>query len=294
MQPTINAPENFSYSSPDDPVLKRLVMRAIERMTGQPYLKHLYETNRNKPFPGENFWDAAIRLLELDVAFNEEALFAVPRQGPLVIVANHPYGVLDGIIISYLASRIRGEDFRVLTNSVLYRAEEIRPFLIPVDFAETKEAMEANIRSRAQARSYLKAGGCVVIFPAGGAATTPKPWSRKAVDFEWRPFTAGLITQTRASVLPVYFAGQNSRLFQVASHVSMTLRLSLFFKEVYDRIGSEIRLRVGKVIPFAELDGMDRKQFMQHLRKVTHDMAVLTPDPPRKGKPRRAKKVPSS
>ena len=292
MHLSANAPENFSYSSPDDPALRRFLMRAIERMSGQPYLKHLYETNRNKPLPGENFWDAAIRLLELKVVFNEEALFAIPREGPLVIVANHPFGVLDGIVISYLAARMRGEDFRVLTNSVLYRAEEIRPFLIPVDFAETKEAMAANIKSRAEARAYLKAGGCVVVFPAGGAATTPRPWSRKAVDLEWKTFTAGLIAQTRSPVLPVYFAGQNSRLFQLASHISMTLRLSLFFKEVYDKIGSEIRVRVGKLIPFEELEGMDRKQFMQYLRRVTHDLSALTPDPPRTRKRRRDKKIP--
>jgi putative hemolysin len=286
-------PEHFSYASPDDPYFKRVVLRMIERMTGQPYLKHLYETNRHSLLPGENFWEAAIRLLELDIVHNEEALFAVPREGPLVVVANHPFGVLDGIVISYLTSKIRPE-FRVLTNSVLYRAEEIRPFLIPVDFAETKEAMEANIRARAAARTFLREGGCVVVFPAGGASTTPTPWSKKATDLEWKTFTAGMILQTKSPVLPIYFAGQNSRLFQVASHISMTLRLSLFFKEVYDKIGSKISVRVGKTIPFLELEGMDRKKFMQHLRDVTYAMAPLTPEPPRTRKARREKRVPRS
>jgi putative hemolysin len=152
--------------------------------------------------------------------------------------------------------------------------------------------MAANIKARAEARSYLRAGGCVVVFPAGGASTTPKPWSKKAIDLEWKTFTAGLIAQTKSPVLPIYFAGQNSRLFQVASHVSMTLRLSLFFKEVYDRIGSEVRLRVGHVIPHSELEKMDRKEFMQYLRTVTYDMATLTPEPPRTRKKRREKKVP--
>jgi putative hemolysin len=283
----------FSYAEPDDPPLKRMVIRAVERMTGQPYLKHLYETNRKAPPAGESFWDSCVRYLELKIVFNEEALPAVPRTGPLVIVANHPFGVLDGIAISYLATKFR-DDFRVLTNSVLYRAEELRPYLIPIDFSETKEALVANIKSRAEARSYLKAGGCVIVFPAGGAATTPKPWSRKAVDFEWGPFTAGLIAQTKSPVLPVYVAGQNSRLFQLASHVSMTLRLSLFFKEVYDSIGGDIRLRIGEVIPFSEMQKLDRKEFMKYLRSETYAMAPLTPDPPRIIRPRRLKRVPKS
>jgi len=281
MQRDAHQPENFSYAEPDDPLLKRLVIGAIEKMTGQPYLKHLYDTNRKAPREGENFWETAIRLLRLRINYNEEAIREVPREGPLVIVANHPFGVLDGIVISYLASKIRGDAFRVLTNSVLYRAEEIRPFLLPVDFGETKDALETNIRTRAEARAFLKQGGCIVVFPAGGAATTPKPWNRKAVDLEWKTFTAGLITQTRAAVLPIYFAGQNSRLFQLASHVSMTLRLSLFFKEVYDKIGSEMRVRIGRVISPAEIEKLDRKQFMQHLRDMTYRMADETPDPPR-------------
>jgi putative hemolysin len=281
MQLDAHQPENFSYAEPDDPLLKRLVIRAIEKMTGQPYLKHLYDTNRKAPRDGENFWETAILLLRLRINYNDEAIREVPREGPLVIVANHPFGVLDGIVISYLSSKMRGDEFRVLTNSVLYRAEEIRPFLLPVDFGETKDALETNIRTRAEARAFLKRGGCIVVFPAGGAATTPKPWSRKAVDLEWKTFTAGLITQTRASVLPVYFAGQNSRLFQIASHISMTLRLSLFFKEVYDKIGSEMRVRIGRVISPAEIEKLDRKAFMQHLRDITYQMANETPDPPR-------------
>jgi putative hemolysin len=228
--------------------------------------------------------------LELKLAYNEEALFAVPREAPLVIVANHPFGVVDGIVISYLTSKVR-PDFRILTNSVLYRAEELRPYVLPIDFAETKAALASNIQSRAEGRRFLKEGGCVIVFPAGGAATTPKPWSRKAIDLEWGPFTAGLIAQSKAPVLPVYFAGQNSRLFQLASHISMTLRLSLFFKEVYDTIGGEIRLRIGNVIPFSQLERLERKEFMKYLRAATYSMAPLTPDPPKSRKPRQQKRV---
>src|SRR5215813_8214093 len=117
--------ENFSYATAEDPRLKRLLIRAIEKMTGQPYLKRLYDEHRSNPVPGESFWAAALRQLELKVACNEDALQRLPPTGPLVIVANHPFGVLDGLIISYLTSLVRN-DFLVLTNSVLYQADEIR------------------------------------------------------------------------------------------------------------------------------------------------------------------------
>jgi putative hemolysin len=288
-----NAIDTFSYATPEDPRLKRFLIRLIERMTGQPYLKWLYDDNRAHPVPGESFWDSAVKRLELKIVANEAALAAWPRTGALVIVSNHPFGVLDGVVISQLVSRVR-QDFRVLTNSVLYRAEEIRPFLLPIDFAETDEALKTNLKSRAAAKAHLLAGGCLVIFPAGGVSTTPKLWDKRAIDTEWKTFTARLITQAKAPVAPVFFAGQNSRMFQLASHISMTLRLSLLFKEVHDKIGSEIQVRLGEPIAFDNLPSMsDRHAFMARLREMTYALGEGVPAPP-KPKVKRPRRAPDS
>ena len=264
--------DTFSYADPADPRLKRFFIRLVERITGQPYLKWLYEDNRANPVPGEDFWDAAIRKLELKLKYNEEALAQWPRTGPLVVVANHPFGVLDGLIICSIVSRLR-KDFRVLTNAVLLRADEVKTFLLPVDFAETQEALKTNLRTRAEAKNHLMKGGCLVVFPAGGVSTTPTIWHKRAVDTEWKNLTARLIAQSKAAVAPVYFAGQNSRLFQVASHISVTLRLSLLFKEVHDRMGSEIRLRAGKLIAFEEIAHLGPAALMTELRSRTYGLA---------------------
>jgi putative hemolysin len=281
MPVTDDAIDTFSYATPEDPRFKRLLIRLIERATGQPYLKWLYDEHHAHPVPGESFWDAAIRKLELKIVTNETELAQWPRTGPLVVVSNHPYGVLDGVVICHLISKVR-QDFRVLTNSVLYRAEEIREYLLPIDFAETEEALKTNLKSRAEAKAFLLKGGCLVIFPAGGVSTTPTVWHKRAVDTEWKTFTARLITQAKAPVAPVFFAGQNSRLFQLASHISMTLRLSLLFKEVHDRIGSEVHVRVGAPMPFDKLPAMgDRHAFMNQLREMTYALGEGVPTPPK-------------
>jgi putative hemolysin len=275
------AVDTFSYAEPDDPRLKRFVIRIIERMSGQPYLKWLYEENQAHPIPGESFWDSAIRLLELKMVFNDGTLAKWPKTGPLIVVSNHPFGVLDGVVISQLVSRIR-QDFRVLTNAVLYRAEEIREFLLPIDFTETEEALKTNLKSRAEAKAHLLKGGCLVVFPAGGVSTTPTVWHKRAIDTEWKTFTARLITQAKAPVAPVFFAGQNSRIFQLASHISMTLRLSLLFKEVHDKIGSEVVMRIGEPIPYDRLPDMaDRQAFMSQLRDMTYALGEGVADPPK-------------
>lgn len=274
---------NFSYATDDDPWLKRIFIRAIEKTTGQPYLKNVYEQHHNNPVPGESPWAAAIRLLELRLLYNRDVLARLPKTGPLVVVANHPFGVVDGLIISYLVSSVR-DDFVVLTNAVLYQAEEIRRYLLPVDFSETKEALDTNIKSRAAAKMHLQRGGCLIVFPAGGASTAPRPWSKLAVDAEWKNLSAKLIVAAKAPVLPIYFAGQNSRLFQVASHISMTLRLSLFFREVYDKIGGEIHIRIGEVIPYEQLEELDRKELMEYLREVTYRLGGGLPEGPIRGR----------
>jgi putative hemolysin len=283
--------DDFSYAEPDDPRLKRFFIRLIERMSGQPYLKRLYEDHRANPQPGESFWDAAVRSLELRIVCNEDALARWPREGPLIVVSNHPFGVLDGVVICHLVSRAR-DDFRVLTNAVLMRAEVVREFLLPIDFAESEEAVKTNLQSRAAAKAHLLAGGCLIIFPAGGVSTTPRPWNRRAVDAEWKTYTGRLIAQAKAPVAPVFFAGQNSRMFQLASHISLTLRLSLLFKEVHDRIGSELHVRVGEAVPFEKLPATDNRQaFMRHLREMTYQLGEGVP-PPSKPHVKRPKQAP--
>lgn len=264
---------SFSYATADDPRLKRAVIRMIERLTGQRVLRAMYDDYRANPRNGERFWDAAIRYLKLRVIVDDEKMAGWPKEGPLVVVSNHPFGVLDGVVICHVVSRAR-KDIKVLTNAILLQAEEMHEFLLPIDFAETDLALKTNIQTRTEARKHLERGGCLVIFPAGGVSTTPKVWHRRAVDADWKTFTAKIIGQTKAPVAPLYFEGQNSRLFQVASHISMTLRLSLLFQEVRNKIGSEIRVRAGEVVPFEQLpETKDRHAFMRILRQMSYALA---------------------
>jgi putative hemolysin len=259
---------------------KRALIRAIELVTGQPELKRLYLEHQRNPVDGESFFAAAVRQLKLDVQFDAAQLAKIPATGPCVIVANHPYGVLDGVVIAWMIGLVR-RDFVILTNAVLLHAPETKEFLLPVDFAETEEAMKTNLRTRAEARKKLDTGGCVIVFPAGGVSTSPDKLGRHpAMDAPWQPFTVQLIQRSKAVVVPIFFGGQNSRLFQIASHLNQTLRLSLIFKEVRDRIGTVLPVAIGD--PF---DGAiyatenDRKAAATDLMRRTYALAgTLTKD----------------
>ena len=111
----------------------------------------------------------------------QRRLAKIPETGPVVIVANHPYGVLDGIVISWLVEKVR-RDFLVLTNAVLMRAPEVRDFVLPIDFAGTAQATETNVKSRAAARAHLEHGGVVIVFPAGAVSTAPDTFGKQPGD----------------------------------------------------------------------------------------------------------------
>ncbi|MCU0730136.1 MAG: lysophospholipid acyltransferase family protein [Hyphomonas sp.] len=267
------AEPELSYAAYFSDPLKRSLVRAVEQVSGQPRIKQLYDHYRADLSRDVPFFEAAIRLLDLDVQFSASKHALIPREGPLVVVANHPFGVLDGLVISWLIS-LRRPDFKVLTNSVLDGVPEARPYLLPVDFGGTREAVEANVAMRKAALAHVKGGGCVVVFPSGGVATTPGPFDPLAVDDEWKPFTAKLITQSRAHVTPIFFDGQNSRLFQIASHLSLELRLALVFREVRRRMGKTLRVEIGETLTPEALDAAGKRRgLMEFLRDKTYALA---------------------
>ncbi len=258
----------LSYSSPDDPLLKKAVINAVELATGRRRLERLYKEAREaeswQPAP----WEAVLDKLEVKLRYNDAPLQKAPATGPLVFVANHPFGVLDGLILGYLVSQVRSH-FYVMANEVLAREASLAPYLLPIDFRENPTAFRTNLETRARAMEHLKGGGALAIFPAGGVATAPRFW-KKARDLEWKRFVAKLIQVNQATVVPLYFHGQNSRLFQLASQLSLNLRLSLLLNEIRNKIGAEIAISIGSPIPYEEIGHLkNRQQLLDHLRELT-------------------------
>ena len=266
----------ISYAAPTDPRWKRAIIRLIELLTGQPRLEKIYRALRlDADFAPESFWQDSLKALSVSLDYAHEAFDRIPKEGPLVVIANHPFGVLDGLTICHLASRMRN-NFQILTNSVLCQDPALATHLLPVSFDETREAMLMNIKTKQQALQTLEDGGAIVIFPGGGISTAAG-WRGQVTDLEWKRFAAKLIQLSSATVIPVYFHGQNSRLFQFVSQFSLTLRLALLLYEVNRMMGTTLQLEIGRPLPFAALAPIkDRQALLNHLREHVYNLAQRT------------------
>ena len=266
----------ISYASSAQSRGGRTLIRALENVTGRLSLIRRAAGYENDVARGQNFWDVIVDRYGLSLDVIGGSLANIPANGPLVLIANHPYGILDGLMMGHLLHKVRG-DFRILANSVFRRAEDLNKVVLPISFDETKEAVKQNLQTRSDALSYLGQGGAIGVFPGGTVSTSARPFSRP-MDPGWRNFTAKMIAKSDATVVPIYFSGTNSRLFQVASHMHYNLRLGLLIKEFHARIGEPVQVVVGEPIASAQLAPLksDPTAMMEYLRKATY---ALSPTP---------------
>ena len=234
--------KELSYANENDPPLKRWFIRSIEGLSGRNRYVKLYDKWRSGSVgKSERVFGEMLDLIRVKLSVAGEWPPRALPEAPLVIVANHPFGIGDGIAVLSLAEQL-GRPFRVMIHNDLLKIPEMAPYALPVSFEETKEALALNMKTRHEAVRLLKEGVTIIVFPAGGVATAPKGFG-KAEDLPWKMFPAKLIQAARASVIPVYFEGQNGRLFHLASKLSMTLRLSLLIREFKRLSGTTISSR---------------------------------------------------
>ncbi|MEO0820653.1 MAG: lysophospholipid acyltransferase family protein [Pseudomonadota bacterium] len=246
------------------------MIRSIENLTGRPRLLRMADGYEHEVAAGRDFWEVMRERYRITIECGGEGLAGIPRTGPLILVANHPYGILDGLALGRMLSETRG-DFKIIAHVVFRRAKDLQKVILPIDFGESKEAQRINIETRKAALEYLAGGGAIGIFPGGTVSTAAKPFSR-AADPVWKTFTAKMIARSGATVVPVYFEGSNSRLFQIASHLNSTLRYALLINEFDSRVDTPVRVVVGKPVPPGEIAARSRdpRAMMDYLRACTY------------------------
>lgn len=194
----------------------------------------------------ENFFKLACKYLNL--LYDLEGLENIPKEGPCVIVANHPHGMSDGLMFGDIAMRVRS-DIRIIVNEFLDCVRGMRPYEIKVDVYGGDKAKRANMQSMKQILQWLRDGHCILVFPSGSAASYSKQDAGRVVDDPWQTNIAGIIRKTNATVVPMHISGQTGRLFQLITRVAKAHRSSLLAREIKRDGRMRHTIRIGKAIP---------------------------------------------
>lgn len=223
---------NLTYSNTFEKPSKRVLIRAVEWMTGKISIIRMLRTFRNQaPHTREELWSDALDVMQIEIKTPVAQLQNIPANGPLIIVANHPHGMVDGMVIAALISKVR-HDYKILVRSILTGIDDTAAsFLISVPFPHEEDAQEKGIAMRKAAMENLASGGVIALFPSGVVATS-ETLTGPAIEAEWNVFTAKMIRRSGATVVPLYFPGSNSRWYQMANKFSPAIRQGLLLHEI--------------------------------------------------------------
>jgi len=263
----------LTYSSTFTNPVQQKIIQVVELLTSKLHLLRRIRQFEAMGVPeGQAFFTQALDVMGITLATPAEEIARIPTSGPLVVTANHPHGLVDGMIMAELIGRVR-TDYKILTRSLLTGVVEVDPFLIPVPFDHEPDALEKSLEMRRAAMEHLAKGGVIALFPSGVVASADSMFG-DAVEREWNTFTAKMILRSKAQVVPLRFPGQNSRAYQIASNLSATLRQGLLLYEVRHALGKPQRPIVGHALrePDFEPWAKNPRGLLKWLRQHTLDL----------------------
>ncbi len=264
-----NRPEG-GFSS----LVRKKIYGALELTAGLKRCQHLYEQIPRQDCLTD-FTRHALAKMAVDYQVSNEAISRIPQSGACVLVANHPYGGIEGVVLLHLLSRVR-PDFKVMGNFLLGRVPQLRNHLIEVDPFGGSSAARSNVIPMRQARQLLRDGGLLVIFPAGEVSSW-QSWRSGIVDSAWSINVGRLVRSSKAPVLPVYFPGHNGPLFQVAGMVHSRLRTFLLPRMLLNRQQRILSPVIGNQIPAKRCAAFeDDQQLINYLRLRTYSLGLET------------------
>jgi len=262
---------SLTYANSFDSPLTARIIRTVEWVTGKiSIIRMIREFEKRGAPTGQPFWRAALDTMGVSLLTPAEQIENIPRDGPVVVVANHPHGLVDGMILADLIGR-RRTDYKILTRALLTGIDEVAAsYMISVPFPHEPDAQRKSVEMRAKAMSHLKDGGVISVFPSGVVASSDTLFG-PVKEREWNVFTAQMIRRSGARVVPIYFPGANSRWYQMANCISATMRQSLLLHEVVRSCNTPQAPVVGAPITDEQMQLLesDPRGFMMWLREHT-------------------------
>ena len=240
------------------------MQQILEKISKIDEIKSLYKINYEELKQSNNFWKKTLDILKIN--YIAENIDNIPKAGSSIIVANHPFGLLDGLIICSIICDIR-KDYKILINDEVSQIDQIREYLLPIKFSKLTEDIKKNIISKKKAIEHVNSNGILITFPSGEVATSSLIFN-EANERRWKPLIGSIINKTNAAIIPVRFFGKNSLFFQTIGFVNNNLRRILFIRELLNKKNQTFKLSIGKKISSLQNERLNNRQIVDKLRSI--------------------------
>ena len=238
--------------------------KIINKISKVDEIKSLYKNNYEDLKKSSNFWKKTLDILNID--YYAEHITNIPKTGSAIVVANHPFGLLDGLIICSIICDIR-KDYKILINEEVSQIDQIREYLLPIKFSTVTEDIKKNIITKKKAIEHLNSNGILITFPSGEVATSSLIFN-EANEREWKPLIGSIINKTKADIVPVRFFGKNSLFFHTIGFINNNLRRVLFIRELFNKKNKKFNLTIGKRITLLQKKKLSNRQIVGKLRSI--------------------------
>lgn len=210
-----------------------------------------------------------LEVLGINYHIAKGSLETIPRSGPTVVIANHPLGCVEGVILAEMLLHVR-KDVQILANQYLKTVPELDELFIGVDVFESQDAHRANLKALRQAHQHLANGGLLLLFPAGEVSQLVDSKKSRIEDKEWSRSVSQLIRKSRATTVPMFVDGQNSKRFYLAGKVHPLLRTLMLGRELLNKSSQTIQISIGSIVKYKEVNGLTDGQLVNYLRLNTY------------------------
>ena len=240
------------------------MQQILKKISKIDEIKSLYKVNYKELKQSNNFWKKTLDILKIN--YIAENVDNIPKAGSSIIVANHPFGLLDGLIICSIICDVR-KDYKILINDEVSQIDQIREYLLPIKFSTLTEDIKKNIISKKKAIEHVNSNGILITFPSGEVATSSLIFN-EANERKWKPLIGSIINKTNATIIPVRFFGKNSLFFQTIGFVNNNLRRILFIRELLNKKNQTFKLSIGKKISSLQNERLNNRQIVDKLRSI--------------------------
>lgn len=200
----------------------------IERVLSLRGCEKIYERISNLDTPLA-FMRGLLSEMNISTTTTGEQRTLIPPEGPVIVIANHPFGAIEGIILAELLCSIR-PDVKAMANFLLERIPQLKDLFISVDPFASRKSVRSNVRPMRDAIRWVRGGHMLMVFPAGEVSHI-KLSKREISDPVWNAGVSKIVKKAKAPVLPVFFQGSNSAFFQLAGLLHPRFRTAMLARD---------------------------------------------------------------